>query len=117
MRKGCLVVYADFECGCYDCTREEWYKMTTDAIIQNLRTMAATKYALEKRVLTEAADRLEEMDERIALMGEPPAVRCRECKWYDKGSNEVDSWARCSRMRVDVYDDFYCEAGERMMTK
>lgn len=109
MRKGCLIVYADFDCGCYDCTREEWYKMTTDAIIQNLRTMAATKYALEKRVLTEAADRLEEMDERIALMGEPPAVRCRGCKWYDHG--------KCGKLGVEVYDDFYCEHGEKIITK
>lgn len=91
--------------------------MTTDELTRHLRAMAGSKFAFEKKVLLEAADRLEEMDERIALMGEPPAVRCRECKWYDKGANEVDSWARCGRMRVDVYDDFYCEAGERIMTK
>lgn len=42
--------------------------MTTDELIRHLRAMAETKYALEKKALNEAADRLEEMDERIAIM-------------------------------------------------
>ena len=91
--------------------------MTTDELIRHLRAMAGSKFAFEKRVLLEAADRLEEMDERIALMGEPPALRCKECKWYDKGSNEVDAWERCTLKRIDVYGEFFCEAGERMITK
>ena len=42
--------------------------MTTDELIRHLRAMAGNKFAFEKRILTEAADRLEEMEERIAIM-------------------------------------------------
>lgn len=36
--------------------------MTTDELIRYLRVFASTRYALEKKVLTEAADRLRELD-------------------------------------------------------
>ena len=42
--------------------------MTIRDLVNQLRAMAGNKYALEKKVLTEAADKLEEMDERIAIM-------------------------------------------------
>ena len=42
--------------------------MTTRDLVNQLRAMAGNKYALEKRVLLESADRLEELDERIAIM-------------------------------------------------
>ena len=42
-------------------------------------------------------------------------VHCKECKWYNKGENESDSWATCRLItgRHDVHDDFYCANGER----
>ena len=42
-------------------------------------------------------------------------IRCKDCKWYDKGSNEVDSWANCRIItgQHSVYDDFYCGNAER----
>ena len=42
--------------------------MTTDELIRHLRAMAGNKFALEKKVLLESADKLEEMEERIAIM-------------------------------------------------
>ena len=42
--------------------------MTVRDLVTQLRAIAASKYALEKKVLEEAADRLEELDERIAIM-------------------------------------------------
>lgn len=85
--------------------------MTTDELIRALREYAEFHHEGDVwwRTLTEAADRLRELDERIALMGEPPAVRCRECKWYDHG--------QCGKLGVEVYDDFYCEHGEKIITK
>lgn len=44
--------------------------MTTDELIRHLRAMAGSKYALEKKVLEEAADKLEEQEERIDIMRE-----------------------------------------------
>lgn len=42
--------------------------MTTDELIRHIRAMAGSKFAFEKRILTEAADELEKMDERIDIM-------------------------------------------------
>ena len=42
--------------------------MTVRDLVNQLRAMAGNKYALEKKVLLESADKLEEMDERIAIM-------------------------------------------------
>ena len=42
--------------------------MTIRDLVNQLRAMAGNKYALEKKVMEEAADKLEEMDERIAIM-------------------------------------------------
>lgn len=43
-------------------------------------------------------------------------VRCRDCKWYDKGENEVDAWSICIRtygIKDDVSESDYCSWGER----
>lgn len=43
-------------------------------------------------------------------------VRCKECKWYDNGQNESDSWSYCTRHfghYIDVNDDDFCSYGER----
>lgn len=41
-------------------------------------------------------------------------VHCKECKWYSRGENEVDSWAECSLIRGQhsVFDEFFCGQGE-----
>ncbi|MCR4886285.1 MAG: hypothetical protein K5919_05155 [Clostridiales bacterium] len=51
--------------------------MNTTELIKGLRDLAAFGIVNHKRdnaLLEEAADRLEEMDERIAIIGEPGAV-------------------------------------------
>ncbi len=40
-------------------------------------------------------------------------VRCNDCVHYDKGENDRESWMYCKVLAKDVYDDFYCELGER----
>ena len=32
-------------------------------------------------------------------------VRCKDCRWYQKGKNEVDSWQWCMVKHCDVSDD------------
>ena len=44
--------------------------MTVRDLVNQLRAIAASKYALEKKVLEEAADKLEEQEERIDIMRE-----------------------------------------------
>lgn len=45
-----------------------------------------------------------------------PVVRCKVCKYQDKGENESESWNVC-RYRPWLYfsvnDDDYCSNGER----
>lgn len=51
----------------------------------------------------------------------PPAdvvevVRCKDCKYQDKGQNEVESWNVCNYrpwLYVNTYDDHFCSDGER----
>jgi hypothetical protein len=38
-------------------------------------------------------------------------VRCKNCRWYQKGKNEVDSWQWCMVKHCDVSDDAYCSYG------
>lgn len=43
-------------------------------------------------------------------------VRCRDCRWFDKGENEVDTWSICTRtmgIRDIVIDIDYCSFAER----
>lgn len=38
-------------------------------------------------------------------------VRCRDCRWYDKGENEVSTWSICTRpmgIKDSVTDADYC---------
>ena len=45
--------------------------MSTDELIRKLHTMAAkTENAQDAQILLKAADRLEELDERVAIMEE-----------------------------------------------
>lgn len=43
-------------------------------------------------------------------------VRCKDCKYQNKGQNECDSWNMCeyrSWLYFPVNDDDYCSNGER----
>ena len=40
-------------------------------------------------------------------------VRCKDCRWYQKGKNEVDSWQWCMVKHCDVSDDEYCSNGRQ----
>lgn len=64
--------------------------MTTDEIIRKLRFRAEGEQSAEetKTLLNEAADKLEELDERVAIMSEGKVGHWREygecsvCGWY-----------------------------------
>ena len=60
--------------------------------------------------------------EIIALVDAVPAadvvevVRCKDCKYQNKGQNECDTWNMCeyrSWLYFPVNDDDYCSKGER----
>ena len=55
--------------------------MTTDEIIRKLRFRADTEMSAEetRELLTEAADRLEELDERVAIMMEGQGTASNDC--------------------------------------
>ena len=44
-------------------------------------------------------------------------VRCRDCRWWSSGSNEVDGWDLCMRdfgKSFSIGADGYCSRGERI---
>lgn len=43
-------------------------------------------------------------------------VRCKDCKYQDKGENDCEAWNLCDyrpRLHVPTEDDHYCSCGER----
>lgn len=45
-------------------------------------------------------------------------VRCKDCKYFDKGENESESWSLCTAHQwygsyIPVSDDDFCSLGER----
>lgn len=43
-------------------------------------------------------------------------VRCKDCKWQDKGENECESWNMCKHNVIEhfaIYDEHFCKWGER----
>lgn len=48
-------------------------------------------------------------------MGE--LIRCRDCKYYEAGQNEVDAWSACyahiGRI-IETWDDNFCGWAERV---
>lgn len=43
-------------------------------------------------------------------------VRCKDCKWQDKGENECESWNMCRHNVIEhfaIYDEHFCKWGER----
>lgn len=69
--------------------------MTTDELIRALRDVRATAY--EEALCNEAADRLEELDERVAIMSE----ECGGCVHWD---GDMCRNARSSQYMRDVDD-------------
>ena len=48
-------------------------------------------------------------------MGKIPIVRCKDCKWYDKGENASEEWSECKlpiRPTFSVGDYDYCSWGD-----
>lgn len=44
-------------------------------------------------------------------------IYCSDCKWYDKGENEVGAWSICTRtmgIKDSVIDTDYCSFAERI---
>ena len=47
---------------------------------------------------------------------QPDIVYCGECKYQNKGENEVDEWNQCGYrpwLYIPVHDEHYCSWGER----
>ena len=46
---------------------------------------------------------------------EPTVIRCKDCRWYKVGKNDVDSWQLCGhpcREYENVTDDDFCSRAE-----
>lgn len=56
---------------------------------------------------------LRELAHRIRDGDLIPVVRCKDCRWYDNGSNESDAWMYCTLERINTYNEFYCAHGEK----
>ena len=60
----------------------------------------------------------EDIDRALEVVKEQPEaiVRCRDCKFQNKGSNEVDAWNLCnfrSWLYIPISDYCFCNFGER----
>lgn len=45
-----------------------------------------------------------------------PVVRCRECRWYNAGANDSESWSDCTfryGKHFNVSPDDFCSYGQR----
>ena len=45
-----------------------------------------------------------------------PVVRCRECRWYDAGKNDSESWSDCTfryGKYFNVSPDDFCSYGQQ----
>lgn len=52
----------------------------------------------------------------IANLPSIEVVRCRDCKYQDKGENESEAWNTCGLrpwVHVPTSDDHFCASGER----
>lgn len=95
--------------------------MTATELIQWLRDFADVhgKYTVVRANCTEAANRLEELDERVAIMSESKEpIRCYECAWFEPENAEEGCtsghcrkrYAPCENELVDM--TFYCGYAE-----
>jgi len=62
-------------------------------------------------------DKAEAMTELMMLpSAEPEIIRCKDCRYQDKGSNESGSWNLCGYrpwLHVPTEDEHYCGYAER----
>ena len=64
----------------------------------------------------EAKVALRKVADKIRTIDAVCVVRCKECKWFDAGENESDSWHLCTRhfgKYINFAEDNYCSYGER----
>ena len=62
------------------------------------------------------ANAFSECEELINLLPAVDAVevcRCRECKFFDKGQNDAESWEWCNIWERDCESECYCRYGQR----
>lgn len=53
---------------------------------------------------------------KLPSVGAVEVVRCKDCKYQDKGENESESWNVCKYrpwLYFSIDDDDYCSCGER----
>lgn len=58
----------------------------------------------------------EEARDEAPTIDAVPVVRCKDCKWHDKGENESESWNMCMYRPwsyKQVEDTDFCSDGER----
>lgn len=80
--------------------------------IETLRSMQEKKDGWDSTILGARIAEIERL--MLYIETEPEAlVRCKDCRWYDKGENVVDSWELCKRHKHNTRDDGYCHHGER----
>ena len=78
--------------------------MTTDEIVRQLRN--SLRVGITSDLIEQAADRLEELDERVAIMSESKIGKWQ--KEFFGGDNDV-FWYRCPRCRkFRDYPEKYC---------
>ena len=51
--------------------------------------------------------------QRMPTIDAIEVVRCKDCKYQDKGENESESWNVCNLLHFSIDDDDYCSSGER----
>ena len=69
----------------------------------------------QAETLNEACDRHAQLLNDLSS-AQPEIIRCRNCKYQNKGSNEKESWNLCGYrpwMYVPTHDDHYCGYAER----
>ena len=80
------------------------------------------KEYIERAAVKNLLDRYGGTDDALALIDTIPAsdvaevVRCRECRWYDAGKNDSESWSDCTlrygkHFNVSPMD--FCSYGQR----
>lgn len=44
-------------------------------------------------------------------------IRCKDCKYQDKGENESESWNMCRMHNISTYDEAFCSWGRKREEK
>lgn len=48
---------------------------------------------------------------------EQELIRCKDCQFYNEGSNEVDSWMRCRLHSINAGPDEFCSWAVKKVRK